>query len=87
MSLSNEVLKWGYVNIIHVVAVKMQMGITTSQKMLLIFEMEGVFFQSYTKDEQDFHIQKEPDWKFGDDELCDALEFDLIKHALDENYL
>ena len=66
MSLSNEVLKWRYVNIIHVVAVQMQMGITTSQKMLLIFEMEGVFFQSYTKDEQDFHIQREPDWQFGD---------------------
>jgi len=65
MSLSNEVLKWRYVNIIHVVAVQMQMGITTSQKMLLIFEIEGVSFQSYTKDEQNFHIQREPNWEFG----------------------
>jgi len=34
------------------------MGITRSQKML-IFEMEGVFFKSYTKDEHNFHIQRE----------------------------
>lgn len=66
MSLSNEVLKWRYVNIIHVVAVQIHMGITTSQNMLLIFEMEGVFFQSYTKYEQNFHIQRESNWQFGD---------------------
>jgi len=42
------------------------MGITTSQNMLLIFEMEGVFFQSYTKYEQNFHIQRESNWQFGD---------------------
>ena len=43
----------------------MQMSITTSQKMV-IFEMEGVFFQSYAKDELNFHIQREPDWQCGD---------------------
>lgn len=53
-------MKFRYFNIIHVVAMQMQMGITTNQKML-IFEMEGVLFQSYTKDEQNFHIQRELD--------------------------
>lgn len=45
MSLSNEVMKLRYVNIIHLVVVQMQMGITTSERMLLIFEMEGVLFE------------------------------------------
>jgi hypothetical protein len=66
MSLINGVLKWRYVNVIYVVAVQMQMGINISQNMLFIFEMEGVFFSSYTRDEPNCHIQRKPNWQFGE---------------------
>ena len=59
MSLSNEVLKWKYVNVRYVVAV--QRGINIGRKMLLIFEMEGVFFSSYARDDPSCHIQRKPD--------------------------
>jgi hypothetical protein len=65
MSLINEVFKWRYVNVIYVVMVQMQLGINIGQNMLLIFEMEGVFFSSYTKDEPNCHIQRKSDWEFG----------------------
>jgi len=58
MSLRNEVLKWRYINIIHVVAVQMQMAITTSQKMLLIFEMEE-FSSNHTPKMNKIFIFKE----------------------------
>ena len=64
MSLSNEVLKWKYVNVIYVVVG--QRGINIDRKMLLIFEMEGVFFSSYAKDDPSCHIQRNPDWEFGE---------------------
>ena len=43
-----------------------QMGINISRKMLLIFEMEGVLFTSYTRDEPNCPTQRKPDWEFGD---------------------
>ena len=57
-------MKWSYVNDIYVVVV--QMGIDTSRNMLLIFEMEGVLFSLYTRDEQTCQIQRKLDWEFGD---------------------
>ena len=66
MSLINDMLKWRYVNVIYVVAVQMKMGINISQNILLIFEMEGVFFSSYTRDEPNCHIRRKLDWEFGD---------------------
>ena len=59
MSLSNEVLKWKHANVIYVVAV--QRGINIDRKMLLIFEMEGVLFSSYARDDPSCHIQRNPD--------------------------
>ena len=64
MSLSNEVLKWKYVKVIYVVAV--QRGINIGRKMLLIFEMEGVLFSSYARDDLSCHIQINSDWEFGE---------------------
>ena len=43
-----------------------QMGINISRKMLLIFEMEGVLFASYTRDEPNYPTQRKPDWEFDD---------------------
>jgi len=71
-----------------VVAVQLQtqMGITISQKMLLIFEMEGVFFQSYTKDEQNCYIQREAEWQFGDRSyFLRPFHSELLKYCL-KNY-
>lgn len=64
MSLSNEVLKWRYVNVKYVVVVHMRINI--SQKMLFIFEMEGVSFSSYTRYYPNGHIQRNPNREFGD---------------------
>ena len=83
-------MKWRYVNIICVVAVQLQtqMGITISQKMLLIFEMEGVFFQSYTKDEQNCYIQREADWQFGDRSyFLRPFHSELLKYCLKNYYV
>ena len=86
MSLINDVLKWRYVNAIYVVAVQMQMGINISQNMLLIFEMEGVFFSSYTRDEPNCHIQRKPDWEFGDRSyFLRPFQSELLKYCL-KNY-
>ena len=46
-----------------VVAAQME---NMSGKMLLIFEMEGVLFTSYTRDEPNCPTQRIPDWEFGD---------------------
>ena len=64
MSLNNEVSKWRYINIIHVVAVQMQLGITTSQKMLLIFEVEE-YSSNHTPKMNKIFIFKENIISFG----------------------
>ena len=46
--------------------VTMQMGIDINRKMLLIFEMEGVLFLPYNRDEPTCQIQRKQDWDFGD---------------------
>ena len=59
--MSLKVMKWIYVNDIYVVAV--QMGIDINWKILLIFEMGGLLFSSYTKDEPSCQIQRKPYWE------------------------
>ena len=86
MSLSNEVLKWKYVNVIYVVAV--QRGINIGRKMLLIFEMEGVFFSSYARDDPSCHIQRNPDWEFGElSYFFSPFQSEVLKYCLKNYYV
>ena len=62
--MSLKVMKWSYDNDIYVVTV--QMGIDINQNILLIFEVEGVLFSSYNREEPTCQIQRKPYWKFGD---------------------
>jgi len=63
-----------------------QMGINISRKMLLIFEMEGVLFASYTRDEPNCPTQRIPDWEFGDKSyFLRPFQSELLKYCL-KNY-
>ena len=61
----------------------MQMGVNISRKILLIFEMEGVFFSSYSKDETSCQIQRKPDWELGDRSyFCRPFQLEVLKYCL-----
>ena len=82
MPLLNEVLNWRYVNVMYMAA--MQMRVNINQKMLLIFEMEGVFFSSYARDGTSFEFQRKPDWEFDDRSyFFRPFHLEVLKYCLE----
>ena len=59
------------------------MGVNITQKMLLIFTMEGVFFSSYARDKTSSQIPRKLDWEFNDRSyFLRSYQSNILKYCL-----